>query len=134
MTRPKLQQSIIDKILTVWINSGGLNKGFSLSSAEIHRRIQNLYGEIVSIRKVQQIISEFKKSQSNLTSNKFPVLTWEPENENSENRALLFKMRKLKTQCYLNQDGINSDCLLYEHEAKWAIKNHYSLSLSLIHI
>ena len=46
MTRPKLQQSIIDKILTVWINSGGLNKDFSLSSAEIHRRIQNLYGEI----------------------------------------------------------------------------------------
>lgn len=128
MTRPKLQQSIIDKILTVWINSGGLNKGFSLSSAEIHRRIQNLYGEVVSLRKVQQIISEFKKSQSNLTSNKFPVLTWEPENENSQNRALLFKMRKLKTQCYLNQDGINSDCLLYEHEAKWAIKNHYSLS------
>ena len=76
MTRPKLQQSIIDKILTVWINSGGLNKGFSLSSAEIHRRIQNLYGEVVSLRKVQQIISEFKKSQSykDLDS----ILTWQP--------------------------------------------------------
>ena len=128
MTRPKLKQSIIDKILTVWINSGGLNKDFSLSSAEIHRRIKNLYGEIVSIRKVQQIISEYKNSQSAFIRNKFPVLTWEPENENSENRALLFKMRKLKTQCYLNQDGINSDCLLYEHEAKWAMKNNYSLS------
>ena len=128
MARPKLKQSIVDKVLTVWINSGGLSTEFPLSSAKIHRRINSLYGEIVSIRKVQQIISEYKNSKSIFVRNKFPVLTWEPENENSENRALLFKMRKLKTQCYLNQDGINSDCLLYEHEAKWAIKNNYSLS------
>ncbi len=128
MTRPKIQQSTIEKILTVWINSGGLNKDFSLPATEIHRRIKALYGEIVSIRKVQQIISDFKQSNSALLFNKFPILTWEPENEGSENRALLFKMRKLKTQCYLNQDGINEDCLLYEHEAKWAIKNNYSLA------
>ena len=130
MTRPKIKQSIIDTVLTTWINSGGLNRDFSLSSAEIHRRINSLYGEIISIRKVQQIISEYKNSKSIFIRNKFPILTWEPENENSENRALLFKMRKLKTQSYLNQDGINSNCLLYEHEAKWAMKNNYSLSTS----
>ena len=114
MPRQSLDPEIVSLIEEKWVHMK------EPSAAEVHRAILRKEGNVVGVRKVQQVIADLKTRRVNKVSNvEIPWEPWQLESETAEEIDYLLELRRL--------GEISGTPPLSTTQAEWAKKIRVSM-------